>query len=139
MRNRKVLLLLPLVLLMACGAKNVRTPILGGFTSEQIARGVAEKFSAFLTQAKSNHPECSADQPGATQGICPAIHRAIDIQNGLVRAVNMYCSGAPIGNDALYANGGPCSPVLGAEPNLNGAMSTALAFLSQNASLGGAN
>lgn len=125
-----LLLLVALSLALgACGARAVRAPVWAGLTSEQIARGVYEKLTAFLKQAQANHPECSADQPAAGQGICPAIHDAIRAQNALGQAINVYCAGAPVGTDAHYNQGGPCSPVLGAESALEAAMAIAVNVL----------
>ena len=126
------------VALSACGPKNVRAPVAWNLTSEQLARGVYEKLTAFLKTAQGNHPECSADRPGAKLGICPALHSGITVQNRLADGINIYCSGVPVGSDQRYAAGGPCSPVLGAEPTLQGIVGEGLNFLAQYAAtLGG--
>lgn len=129
--------------LVGCGVKQVRVPILAGLTLEQIARGVGEKFDKFLIQAKINHPECSDDRPTAKLGICPALHGAINTQNYIVDATIAYCSGVPLAGDEPFGkdtNGdgktGPCSPVLGAEPNLQGILANALAFMAAHPELG---
>lgn len=115
--------------LSGCGVRAVRAPVWAGLTSEQIARGVYEKLTVFLKQAQANHPECSADQPTAGQGICPAIHDAIKAQNSLGLAINAYCAGAPLGTDPHYNAGGPCSPILGAESTLDVAISAAVGVI----------
>lgn len=128
--------------LSSCGAKSVRAPVLGQYTTEQIARGVLDQLSTFLRASQGNHPECSANRPTATQGVCPAIHKAIDVNNRIADGINTYCNGSPLLSDdpatphdetRPYAQGGPCSPVLGAKPSLNGVMSEALYILSQYA------
>lgn len=133
--RRIVIIGLLAIALAGCGARAVRAPVVGNYTTEQIARGVLEKLSAFIGAAKKNHPECSAGRPEAKLGICPDLHRAIDVNNRLADGINLYCSGAPIGVDKPYAAGGPCSPLLGAEASLNSILAQALTVLSQQAGL----
>lgn len=139
---RKVVSIVSVVLiclcLSACGPKAVRTPVVAGLTTEQIARGVFEDLGAFVKQAQKNHPECSADKPTAGEGICPALHNAIDVQQRIGKAINVYCSGSPLAGDEPYGQdvnsdgkGGPCSPVLGAKPQLQSILAEALNVLAQ--------
>ena len=123
------ILLLAMATINGCGAVRVRQPVWAGLTTEQIARGVYEKLTAFLQEAQKNHPECSADQPEAGKGICPALHGAITIQNKLGHSINLYCSGVPLAGEKHYTEKGPCAPVLGAEPTLEGVMAEALNIL----------
>ena len=109
--------------------------MLAQLTTEQIARGVLEKFTDFLRQAQANHPECSADKPTSSQGVCPALLRAIGVQTHIVGAIHVYCSGAPLAGDKPYVDKGPCSPVPAAEPSLQGVLATALSVMAQQAAL----
>ncbi len=138
MRNRTVLVVLICLALAACGPKNVRAPIVGGMTTEQIARGVFEDLGTFIGAAQKNHPECSADKPTAGQGICPALHSAIEVQRKMGKGINIYCSGVPLAGNEPYGQdlngdgkGGPCSPVLGAKPELQSILAEALNLLAQ--------
>ena len=122
-------ILLILMAALGCGAVRVRQPVWAGLTTEQIARGVYEKLTTFLQEAQSNHPECSADQPDAGKGICPALHGAIAIQNKLGHTINLYCSGVPQAGEKPYTDKGPCAPILGAEATLEGVLAEALNIL----------
>jgi len=128
------------ILFAGCG-RRATAPVVGPLTIEQFARGVREELIVFLLRAQKNHPECSADKPGAKQGICPAIHSGIDAANRMGAIVNVYCLGAPAAVDDPatpwnetkdYAQGGPCSPVLAIRPQLQAVLSEALLILAQN-------
>ena len=127
------LLVVSVMSLAGCGPKQARAPVVGPFTTEQIARGVLEQFTAFLKQAQVNHPECSADKPTSKQGICPALHGGIAGQNTLIGAIHVYCNGAPLASDKPYTDGGPCSPVIAQEPNLQNVLSQVLNYMVQYA------
>lgn len=126
------------IALAACGPKNVRAPVVAGLTTEQLARGVFEELGSFIVAAQKNHPECSADKPTASQGICPALHSAIEVQRKTGKGINVYCSGLPLAGNEPYGQdlngdgkGGPCSPVLGAKPELQSILAEALNILAQ--------
>ena len=117
MKKLTLFLGIGLLLMTGCGRK-ARAPIIGGLTSEQVARGIYRELGAFIGQAQKNHPECSADKPQAGEGICPALHEAIDVQNRLADGINLYCSGVPLAGEKDYNAGGPCSPIPAVEPKL---------------------
>lgn len=138
--KRKVVLfcVIAILALAGCGPKNVRNSVVAGLTTEQIARGVFEELGTFIVAAQKNHPECSAEKPTASQGICPALHSAIDVQRKVGKGINIYCSGLPLAGNEPYGQdlngdgkGGPCSPVLGAKPELQSVLAEALNILSQ--------
>ena len=104
---KKLLILIPLLLLLGCDAAKA-------------ARDTIATDYGWITTAQAQHREsCQAD---TAQQKCALINRAIAVHNTSVDLLNLYCQGAPKPDDVPYDEGGPCSPQKGLEPRLRAAI-----------------
>jgi len=103
---RKLVLVLPLLFLAACGVESYRDTIATSY--------------GFLSWAQSTYKApCQATPNAAT---CALITRGIGLHNAAVDALNAYCNGPAAAGSQSWGQGGPCSPIKSLQPALRSAI-----------------
>jgi hypothetical protein len=96
---------------------------------------IAANFG-YITWAQTQYgANCKANP---TQTVCQLVTRDIAAQNLAITALEVYCSGAPAGTNATFANGGPCAPVNSALSALNAAVANIQPLMANIKALTGA-
>jgi hypothetical protein len=99
---RKLIVMLPLLLLIGCGVESYRDTIATSY--------------GFLAWAQSTYKvPCQATPNAAT---CALITRGIGLHNAATDALNAYCNGPAAPGNAQWTQGGPCSPIKSLQPAL---------------------
>jgi len=99
--------------------------VVGGCGFVADARNAIATSSTFLKAEQDQYLSSCQAQP--TQNVCVKINQGIALNNTLIDALNVYCSGVPANGAAGWNQGGPCVPVKTAQS----AVVSATANLSQ--------